>query len=195
MEITSPKIRHVWSTAFQNIILEGLFAAPLTETYANLDYPYVTGINIYKRLPVIIQQSLGNNDEPFTIIQLSLSALRRRYENTDRCTNPAGWGGIAGRTWSLGGMEQIIKFNTFKHKEAWTGQQIRVGWRTEVVSKRNVSSIRFWSGWFTWRWYLVIEYWFSRREEIYNSYAKARRGFWMGHSRWRQRYLHNSSPY
>lgn len=55
----NPKIRNVWGKAFDNIILEGISAAPLIEAYRKQDDCRMPiGINYYKRLPSIINQTL-----------------------------------------------------------------------------------------------------------------------------------------
>lgn len=60
----SPKIRHVWGEAFQNILLEGMAASPLIEAYQKRPWPIVLGINLYKRIPDIIQKALSNDETP-----------------------------------------------------------------------------------------------------------------------------------
>lgn len=57
--IESPKIRHVWGEAFENVILEGMSAAPLIKEYQALGEPMTIGIHMYKRLPLIIQKALA----------------------------------------------------------------------------------------------------------------------------------------
>lgn len=61
----SPKIRHVWGKTFENIILEGITAAPLIDAFRASDSPIVIGINTFKRLPLIISQACsGSPDNP-----------------------------------------------------------------------------------------------------------------------------------
>ncbi|KAK6630794.1 hypothetical protein RUM44_002963 [Polyplax serrata] len=45
--VDSPKIRHVWGKAFDNLILEGMTGAPLIQEYQRIRYPIATGIHIY----------------------------------------------------------------------------------------------------------------------------------------------------
>lgn len=59
----SPKIRHVWGEAFENVILEGMSAAPLIMQYQAKGYPMAMGMHIYKRLPSIIQTTLADDTE------------------------------------------------------------------------------------------------------------------------------------
>lgn len=58
-----PKIRHVWGTAFENIILEGMSASPLILRYQQTEQPMVVGINTYKTIPSIISKALYANGE------------------------------------------------------------------------------------------------------------------------------------
>lgn len=59
----APKIRNVWGKAFHNIILEGMTAYPLIEAYQNMpDSPIVTGIHLYKRLPVLTHSVLHDDE-------------------------------------------------------------------------------------------------------------------------------------
>lgn len=60
----NPKIRHVWGQAFENILIEGMTAAPLIEAYRQRGKPIVVGINMYRRLPLIIQGVLNPNNSP-----------------------------------------------------------------------------------------------------------------------------------
>ncbi|CAH0389280.1 unnamed protein product [Bemisia tabaci] len=60
----SPKIRHVWGTAFENILLEGITAAPLISRYAELSEPMVIGVNMCKGLPNIIHKVLDGTGSP-----------------------------------------------------------------------------------------------------------------------------------
>lgn len=60
----SPKIRNVWGTAFENILLEGITAAPLIARYAEKAEPMVIGQNMYKRLPDIIHKALDGEGHP-----------------------------------------------------------------------------------------------------------------------------------
>lgn len=57
--LDNPKIRHVWGKAFENIIIEGLTAAPLIEAYSARCEPMVIGLHLYRRLPMLIQQVLN----------------------------------------------------------------------------------------------------------------------------------------
>lgn len=59
----APKIRHVWGEAFENVILEGIVASPLIKAYQQIGYPMPIGINMYKRLPSIIQRTLADENE------------------------------------------------------------------------------------------------------------------------------------
>lgn len=59
----APKIRHVWGEAFENVILEGITASPLIQTYQQRGHPMPIGMNMYKRLPSIIQTTLADLDE------------------------------------------------------------------------------------------------------------------------------------
>lgn len=59
----SPKIRHVWGEAFENVILEGMSAALLIQAYQEKGYPMAIGLHIYKRLPTIIQSTLFSDEE------------------------------------------------------------------------------------------------------------------------------------
>lgn len=61
--VEDPKIRNVWGKAFENIILEGMSAAPLINAYRILGKPMPLGINYFKRLPSIIHNTLydGHN--------------------------------------------------------------------------------------------------------------------------------------
>lgn len=62
---TSTKIRHVWGKSFENIILEGITAAPLIDAYRASDSPIVIGMNTFKRLPLIISKACsGSPDSP-----------------------------------------------------------------------------------------------------------------------------------
>ncbi len=45
--IDDPKIRHIWGTAFHNILNEGMYTAPLITEYNRGLYPIVTGSSIY----------------------------------------------------------------------------------------------------------------------------------------------------
>lgn len=56
--VEDPKIRNVWGKAFENIILEGMSAYPLIQAYRALGKPMPLGINYFKRLPSIINQTL-----------------------------------------------------------------------------------------------------------------------------------------
>lgn len=56
--VEDPKIRNVWGKSFDNIILEGITAAPLIDAYRMSNTPMPVGINYYKRLPGIINNSL-----------------------------------------------------------------------------------------------------------------------------------------
>lgn len=55
-----PKIRHVWGEAFENVILEGITAAPLIEAYRAFSSPMIIGTHLYRRLPIIISQTLSD---------------------------------------------------------------------------------------------------------------------------------------
>lgn len=59
----APKIRHVWGQAFENVILEGITAAPLISAYQKIGAPMPIGIHIYKRLPEIINTTLSQERE------------------------------------------------------------------------------------------------------------------------------------
>lgn len=63
----SPKIRHVWGAAFENVILEGITAAPLIEAYRRICFPMVIGTHLYRRLPLIINQTLNPPEEDSNI--------------------------------------------------------------------------------------------------------------------------------
>lgn len=64
-DFTTPKIRHVWGKSFENIILEGITAAPLIDAYRIIDSPIVIGMNTFKRLPLIISKACsGSPDDP-----------------------------------------------------------------------------------------------------------------------------------
>nr|UUG74126.1 MAG: RNA-dependent RNA polymerase [XiangYun partiti-picobirna-like virus 4] len=66
-DMESPKIRHVWGKTFENIILEGITAAPLIDAYRASDSPIVVGINTFRRLPLIIAKACSgspNNPVP-----------------------------------------------------------------------------------------------------------------------------------
>ncbi len=62
--IQSPKHRNIWGEAFHNILIEGLSAVPLMEAYQQGEYPIVTGLHIYKRLPEIIALKLKGEEGP-----------------------------------------------------------------------------------------------------------------------------------
>lgn len=64
-EIDTPKIRHVWGKSFENIILEGISAAPLVQAYRDFQSPIVIGQSMYKRLPLIISKVLHNSDDEY----------------------------------------------------------------------------------------------------------------------------------
>lgn len=57
------KLRHVWGTSFDNIILEGITASPLIEAYRLGNAPIVIGDQLYKRLPDLIADALFDPDE------------------------------------------------------------------------------------------------------------------------------------
>lgn len=61
--IDKPKIRNVWGQSFDNIILEGLSAAPLIQGYQSADTPIASGFQLYKRLPLLIRECLTDGDE------------------------------------------------------------------------------------------------------------------------------------
>lgn len=73
--IQSPKIRHVWGASFENIILEGMSAAPLIQAYQNIGFPMPTGIHLYKRLPSIINEILYSRNEQRTGIGIDISSF------------------------------------------------------------------------------------------------------------------------
>jgi hypothetical protein len=54
----------VWGEAFENVILEGLTAAPLIQRYQIDSDPMVVGINMYKRIPDIIHKALSDEGSP-----------------------------------------------------------------------------------------------------------------------------------
>lgn len=56
--VEDPKIRNVWAKAFENIILEGMTAYPLIQAYRAQGYPMPLGMNYFKRLPSMINQTL-----------------------------------------------------------------------------------------------------------------------------------------
>lgn len=62
--VQNPKIRHVWGKAFDNILLEGLSAAPLMAAYVDRSHPMPIGMNFYRQLPQIISKALGSAAEP-----------------------------------------------------------------------------------------------------------------------------------
>jgi len=70
--LDNPKIRHVWGKAFENIIIEGLTAAPLIEAYSTRCDPMVIGLQLYRRLPMIIQQVLNPSPEETPRIGIGL---------------------------------------------------------------------------------------------------------------------------
>lgn len=57
--LNDPKVRHVWGKSFENIIIEGLTAAPLIASYSEICDPMVIGAQLYRRLPMIIQGVLN----------------------------------------------------------------------------------------------------------------------------------------
>lgn len=71
----SPKIRHVWGEAFENVILEGMTAAPLITAYQAKGEPMPIGIHIYKRLPEIINTTLNHNTEPHHGVGLDIKSF------------------------------------------------------------------------------------------------------------------------
>jgi hypothetical protein len=70
--LENPKIRHVWGSAFHNLLLEGMSAAPLINAYANRGHPMIIGIQMYHNLPVIIDQVLGTADNKYVGIGTDL---------------------------------------------------------------------------------------------------------------------------
>lgn len=81
----TPKIRHVWGKAFENIILEGITAAPLIDAYRIIDSPIVIGINTFKRLPLIISKACsGSPDNPMPQVGIGID-----FKSFD--TSPQPW--------------------------------------------------------------------------------------------------------
>lgn len=57
--IDNPKVRCVWGTSFDNIIIEGINASPLINAYRDLhDGPIAIGHNYFRRLPSMINHTL-----------------------------------------------------------------------------------------------------------------------------------------
>ncbi|KAK4887477.1 hypothetical protein RN001_003748 [Aquatica leii] len=70
-----PKIRHVWGEAFENVILEGMSAAPLIEAYQIKGEPMTIGLHLYKRLPSIINRALSTADEQRIAVGLDIKSF------------------------------------------------------------------------------------------------------------------------
>lgn len=71
----APKIRHVWGEAFDNILLEGLTAAPLINAYQGRAKPIAMGKFMFKRLPSIINSVLHQDDQSSTGVGLDFSSF------------------------------------------------------------------------------------------------------------------------
>lgn len=62
----NPKVRCVWGTSFDNIILEGLTAAPLINAYREqIDGPIAIGSNYFRQLPRMINSCLFDGEKQY----------------------------------------------------------------------------------------------------------------------------------
>lgn len=73
--VEDPKIRNVWGKSFDNIILEGITAYPLIEAYRTSNSPMPLGINYFKKLPTIINQTLYDGITYHTGVGLDIKSF------------------------------------------------------------------------------------------------------------------------
>nr|APG78242.1 RdRp [Hubei partiti-like virus 56] len=73
--VEDPKIRSVWGKSFDNIILEGITASPLINAYRIGTTPMPVGMNYYKRLPTMINQSLYDGNTHYYGVGIDLKSF------------------------------------------------------------------------------------------------------------------------
>lgn len=73
--VEDPKIRNVWGKAFDNIILEGMSAAPLIEAYRIRSDPMPIGINYFRKLPTMISHALYDGNTHKYGVGLDISSF------------------------------------------------------------------------------------------------------------------------
>lgn len=81
----NPKIRHVWGRDFHNVLIELLFAQPLTLKCLTEETPLMIGLDIHKDLPYSVIRLL--RDEGWTAYGLDFSCF-----DSSLCSGLINWG-------------------------------------------------------------------------------------------------------